>query len=188
MVRRAQHPTERPAASGMLNYLFRSHAAQLSWIIVSVARKDWISTPTGSHLRGRRTRNTEPELSLRRALHATGARFRLHRQLAKGCTPDLVLPARRIAVFVDGDFWHGCPEHHAIPSFRGPNAALWLEKLQYNRQRDLRATALAEEAGWRVIRLWECEVRSDPAGAAQKVLANTMPESGTNPDSDASAM
>ena len=71
----------------------------------------WVSTDGGRHLAGRKKNDTAPEIVLRKALHAQGVRFRLHRQLAKGCTPDIVLPGRRIAVFVDGCFWHGCPKH-----------------------------------------------------------------------------
>ena len=59
----------------------------------------WVSTDSGRHLVGRKKQDTIPEVQLRRALHAAGIRFRLHRQLAKGCTPDLVMPSRRIAVF-----------------------------------------------------------------------------------------
>lgn len=130
----------------------------------------WVSTSAGSHLRGRRKENTAPEILLRQALHARGARFRLHRPLAKGCTPDLVLPGRRIAVFVDGDFWHGCPVHGRT-NFSGPNAKLWEAKIKRNKQRDQRAAELAREQGWRVVRLWECEVRMDPSAAAARVLA-----------------
>lgn len=114
--------------------------------------------------------NTEPELLLRRALHAMGARFRLHRTLAKGCTPDLVLPRYRIAVFVDGDYWHGCPVHGRQKPFTGPNADLWERKMERNRERDARSTALAEEQGWTVVRLWECTIRSDASAAACAVL------------------
>lgn len=131
----------------------------------------WVSTASSSHLRGRKSANTEPEVLLRRALHAAGARFRLHRRLAKGCTPDLVLPGRRIAVFVDGDYWHGCPEHFPSRDVRGPNAALWTEKFAATRARDQRATALAEREGWTVVRVWECEVRQAPEAAAARVLA-----------------
>ncbi|CAN7171653.1 very short patch repair endonuclease [Terrabacter sp. LjRoot27] len=130
----------------------------------------WVSTPTGSHLRGRKSKDTEPELILRRALHAAGARFRLHRRIAKGCTPDLVLPSRQVAVFVDGDYWHGCPVHFPNRSPSGPNAALWLTKFEAVRERDAKSTALAEEAGWLVVRLWECEIREHPHGAAMRVL------------------
>jgi DNA mismatch endonuclease, patch repair protein len=130
----------------------------------------WIPTQAGKRLRGRTKTGTEPELLLRRALHARGARFRLHRRLAQGCTPDLVLPGRKIAVFVDGDFWHGCPNHGRRTPFTGPNAALWEEKMRRNRERDLRSTRLAEDAGWTVVRLWECSVRADPSRAADTVL------------------
>jgi DNA mismatch endonuclease (patch repair protein) len=132
--------------------------------------EQWVSTAASKGLSGRRNKDTEPELLLRRALHAAGARFRLHRQLARGCTPDLVLPGRHVAVFVDGDFWHGCPAHGRVRRFRGPNAALWETKITRTQERDRRSTRLAEEAGWVVVRLWECEVRADPAAAARRVL------------------
>lgn len=134
--------------------------------------RQWTPTAAGSHLRGRAKQHTEPELLLRRALHRAGVRFRLHRQLAKGCTPDLILPGRRIAVFVDGDFWHGCPVH-GRSQFSGPNADLWQEKMRRNRERDERATRLAVEAGWTVVRVWECEVRANAQAAARRVLMGT---------------
>lgn len=130
----------------------------------------WVPTSAGAHLRRRRKKDTEPELMLRRALHALGVRFRLHRSLAKGCTPDLVMPGRRIAVFVDGDYWHSCPVHGRKRPFTGPNAELWAEKMRRNRERDARSTRLASEAGWHVVRLWECVVRRDPEGAARAVM------------------
>lgn len=136
-----------------------------------MSREQWVSTGAGAHLAGRKKQHTEPEVLLRKALHAAGSRFRLHRRIAKGCTPDLVLPGRRTAVFVDGCYWHSCPVHGRKTPFTGPNAALWEAKMQRNRERDMRSTALAEEAGWTVIRLWECEIRSDPAAAAERVLA-----------------
>ena len=132
-----------------------------------------MSTRAGAHLSGRRKTDTLPEVLLRKALHAQGARFRLHRRLAPACTPDIVLPGRRIAVFVDGDYWHGCPQHGRKTPFTGPNAALWETKMQRNKARDLAATAAAEDRGWTVVRLWECVVRADPAAAAQAVLAST---------------
>ena len=91
--------------------------------------KRWVSTERGAHLTGRRKVNTAPEVLLRKAVHAAGGRFRLHRQIAKGCTPDFVLPSRHIAVFVDGCFWHGCPEHGCKASWTGPNAGLWADKM-----------------------------------------------------------
>ncbi|MBV8542294.1 MAG: very short patch repair endonuclease [Pseudonocardiales bacterium] len=112
---------------------------------------------------------------LRSALHALGARFRLHRRIAPCCTPDLVLPRRGIAVFVDGDYWHSCPEHGRKTPFTGPNADLWAEKLRRNRERDSRSTKLAEEAGWTVVRVWECAVRADSLGVARDVLDGRAP-------------
>lgn len=130
----------------------------------------WVSTARSVHLRGRRVRDTEPELLLRRALHRVGARFRLQRAVAPGVTADLVLPRHRLAVFVDGDFWHGCPAH-GVTEFRGPNAELWRRKIERTKARDARGTEAGRCAGWVVIRLWECEVLADPDAAARRVLA-----------------
>ena len=133
----------------------------------------WVSTPRSAHLRRRPSRHTAPELLLRRALHAAGARFRLHRRLAPACTPDLVVPRHRIAVFVDGDFWHGCPRHGRHQPFTGPNAELWTAKMERTRQRDQTASRTAQDLGWIVVRLWECQVRADPPSAARAVLAQS---------------
>lgn len=118
----------------------------------------WQSTAEGAHLAGRRSRNTEPELRLRKALFARGLRYRLHQRLEKGCTPDLVLARHRLAIFVDGCFWHGCPRHGRT-RFAGPNAELWEEKMRRNAERDTDATARAVAHGFDVVRLWECDVR-----------------------------
>jgi DNA mismatch endonuclease (patch repair protein) len=130
----------------------------------------WVSTKAGAHLAGRRKESTTPEVLLRSAVHAAGGRFRLHRQLAKGCTPDFVLPGRRLAVFVDGCFWHGCPDHGRKTPWTGPNADLWADKMRRNAERDRRSTALAEEQGWRVFRVWECDVRAEPSAVARRLL------------------
>lgn len=130
----------------------------------------WASTSAGRHLAGRRKTSTTPEVLLRKALHAEGARFRLHRQLAKGCTPDVVLPGRRLAVFVDGCYWHSCPEHGRRTPWTGPNAELWAAKMTKNAERDRRSTAIAQELGWTVVRVWEHAVTTDPTAAARAVL------------------
>ena len=135
--------------------------------------EQWVSTKAGAHLSGRRKTDTVPEVLLRKALHAQGARFRLHRRLAPACTPDIVLPGRRVAVFVDGDYWHSCPQHGRKTPFTGPNAALWEAKLQRTKDRDHAATATAKQLGWTVVRLWECQVKADPDAAARAVLAAT---------------
>jgi len=83
----------------------------------------------------------------------------------------LVLPGRRLAVFVDGDFWHGCPTHGRTGRFTGPNAQRWEAKIARNKARDIGASETAQRMGWVVVRLWECEIRADPTAAARRVLA-----------------
>jgi DNA mismatch endonuclease (patch repair protein) len=129
----------------------------------------WKATEAGRHLAGRVKSSTTPEVALRKALHAAGYRFRLHPNVAKGCTPDLVLPRYRLAVFVDGCFWHGCPDHGRRTPWIGPNAELWQMKMERNRERDVRSTTLAQEAGWTVVRIWEHDVSSDIDGAVDRV-------------------
>ncbi|MGB5953181.1 MAG: very short patch repair endonuclease [Ornithinimicrobium sp.] len=130
----------------------------------------WATTERGRHLVGRRKANTAPKMILRKAVHAAGGRFRLHRQIAKGCTPDFVLPGRRVAVFVDGCFWHGCPKHGRKTPWTGPNAELWSDKMRRNHERYQRFTRLAQEHGWTVVRVWECQVRHDADERADYVL------------------
>lgn len=130
----------------------------------------WVSTDAGRHLAKRSKTDTQPEILLRQALHAHGARFRLHRQLAKGCTPDIVFPSRRLAVFVDGCFWHGCPQHGRKTPWTGPNAELWAAKMERNAERDRRSTQLAIDLGWSVVRIWECAISPDGSAAALEVL------------------
>lgn len=112
-----------------------------------------------------RKTDTRPELSVRRALHAQGHRFRLHRNDLPGC-PDIVLPKRRLAIFVNGCFWH----QHGCPLTRRPkkNLAYWLPKLERNVRRDLLNTQALNAIGWRVAVLWECETK-DSTALAQHV-------------------
>lgn len=105
-----------------------------------------------------RRKNTKPELNLRRALHRAGLRFRLHRRDLPG-TPDIVFPRARVAVFVNGCFWHrheGCAKS-TTPATR---TDFWLQKFASNVARDGRTRVFLEQAGWRVIVIWECEVRT----------------------------
>ena len=110
--------------------------------------------------------NTTPELVLRSELHRRGVRYRLNRRLPFG-RPDLVLPGRRALIFVDGCFWHGCPEHYVAPKSR---VEFWSSKLRTNVERDQRQTQAAESDGWKVLRLWEHELKVDPAGTADWVV------------------
>lgn len=133
-------------------------------------RSGWVSTEAGRHLSGRPQSGTAPEVALRRALHMAGFRFRLHRSLARGCNPDLVLPKYRLAVWVDGCFWHGHETHARLPT-TGPNVLLWTQKLDANRERDARAVTLAADLGWKTVRVWECEISKDLAAVVVRIAA-----------------
>jgi DNA mismatch endonuclease Vsr len=107
-------------------------------------------------MRAIRSRDTGPELIVRKLLHRSGYRFRLHRRDLPG-TPDLVFPSRRAAIQVHGCFWHqhvGCP-HANIPATR---QSYWLPKLGRNKQRDLESAERLVAAGWRYLVIWECEL------------------------------
>ncbi|MER7604758.1 very short patch repair endonuclease [Nocardioides sp. NPDC127503] len=146
----------------------------------------WISTESSPSLSGRRSRDTGPEVALRRALHALGARFRLHRRLAPACTPDIVLPRHRVAIWVDGCYWHSCPDHGRTKPFTGPNAEMWRTKMERTRERDVCAVETAKALGWSAVRIWEHDVRADADSAARRVLAaaiaDTMNPSGQGSD------
>ncbi|MFF7485848.1 very short patch repair endonuclease [Streptomyces luteogriseus] len=112
-----------------------------------------------------RSRNTEVEMTLRRALYATGMRYRVHRRPLKGVRreADILFAGTKVAVFVDGCFWHGCPQHATWPK---NNAAFWRTKIEGNKRRDLDTDERLTAAGWLVLRVWEHE---DPIEAAARV-------------------
>ena len=98
-------------------------------------------------------KDTAAELALRSALHGLGLRYRLHRRI-EGVVVDVVFPTAKVAVFVDGCFWHGCPLHATFPK---SNQSYWLPKLAENKERDQRQSEKLSTTGWTVIRLWEHE-------------------------------
>lgn len=107
------------------------------------------------NMQANRRRDTKPELALRSALHRSGFRYRCDYRIdlpGGRARPDIVFTRRRVAVFVDGCFWHCCPEHGSQPSV---NQTYWSPKLAGNVKRDLRNTKLLQEAGWTVLRIWE---------------------------------
>jgi DNA mismatch endonuclease (patch repair protein) len=112
-----------------------------------------------------KARDTGPELRLRKALFKTGVRgYRLHYKLTG--KPDLVFIGKRLAVFIDGCFWHKCPVHFIRPETR---TEFWMNKIEGNVARDRRINAKLKEAGWCVLRFWEHEIREDPEKAARKI-------------------
>lgn len=111
--------------------------------------------------------DTKPELLLRKSLWAKGVRYRKHKRILN-TRPDLVFSAQRVAVFVDGCFWHGCPSHYVQPKTR---TEFWSDKLAENNERDQRQIEKLETAGWTVVRLWEHEIEDGLDSAVEKVLS-----------------
>jgi DNA mismatch endonuclease (patch repair protein) len=122
-------------------------------------------------------KNTKPELALRRALHARGARYRLHAADVLG-KPDVVVRWRKLAVFIDGDLWHGNPHEwerrgrDTLADMFPSHTRWWVDKIERNVARDLFVTTQLRSMGWTVVRLWESDVMRDPAAAAAHVLSS----------------
>lgn len=123
----------------------------------------WASSPAvRAAMRGIRRRDTRPEMRVRRALHARGLRYRVDIAPLAGLRrrADIVFRGPQVAVFVDGCFWHGCPEHGMTPR---TNTEFWRVKLDRNRERDVETTRVLAAAGWVVLRFWEHETVGDDA-------------------------
>ncbi|UBH05869.1 hypothetical protein K8P10_001380 [Leucobacter sp. Psy1] len=133
-----------------------------------LGRTGWASTPgTAKSMRSNRRKDTKPELAIRKILHRRGFRYRVDfAPLAehKRRRADIVFTRQKIAVFIDGCFWHGCPEHATYPK---SNKDYWLPKLARNIERDRETDTVLCEAGWNVIRIWEHVV---PEKAARLIL------------------
>lgn len=116
--------------------------------------------------KGNRRKDTKPEVKLRSGLHRRGLRFRKDMAIiARGrrVRPDIVFTRARVAVFVDGCFWHGCPEHRVVPT---TNSDYWVPKLRRNVERDREVDDALAREGWTVVRVWEHE---DVEGAAARI-------------------
>ena len=123
--------------------------------------ESWASSPGVRHgMQANRGRDTKPEMTVRRAAHAAGLRFRVdYRPIQElNRRADLVFTRAKVAVFVDGCFWHGCPTHHTVAK---SNADFWAQKVTRNRERDAETDRLLRDAGWTVIRAWEHEPADD---------------------------
>ena len=115
-----------------------------------------------------RSRDTKPELLLRKALSARGLRYKLHRRDLPGC-PDIVFHAQKLAVFCDGDFWHGRGwQARKVKGFR-VRTAYWVQKIDGNIKRDRRNRLALRKLGWTVLRFWASDVQRRPAAISDKV-------------------
>ena len=115
-------------------------------------------------MRGNRSRDTSPELRVRSLVHRRGLRYRVSQRPIPTLrrTADLVFRRAKVAVFIDGCYWHGCPEHFKQPS---TNTAYWRDKIECNRRRDHETDELLAQAGWEVLRFWEHEDEDEVADA-----------------------
>ncbi|MEO9296952.1 very short patch repair endonuclease [Devosia alba] len=132
---------------------------------ISQERRSW----NMSRIRGK---NTTPEVQLRKLLHAAGYRFRLHGRNLPG-KPDIVLKKYKTAIFVHGCFWHrheGCAGA-TVPKTR---TEFWTAKFQDTVQRDQRKQQELEKSGWRVITVWECDVRRRPDGVLKDIVSHMV--------------
>jgi DNA mismatch endonuclease, patch repair protein len=122
---------------------------------------------TRARMSRQRSRDTSAEMSLRRELHRVGLRYRVHRRPLPNVRreADVVFGPAKVAVFVDGCFWHGCPEHATWPK---RNSDFWRTKIEKNRNRDIETDRLLAEADWLSLRVWEHE---DAVAAATRIHA-----------------
>lgn len=138
------------------------------------------SWATDAHARAtmvaNRSKDTGPERAVRSLLHAQGLRYRTHfcpvQPLRR--TADIVFTRWRIAVFIDGCFWHACPEHFVAPK---SNSEYWMSKMEGNQRRDREVNSTLNEAGWTVLRFWEHE---PPLGVADRIVI-AVREAATQP-------
>jgi DNA mismatch endonuclease (patch repair protein) len=142
------------------------------WDRVRVPRYDRFepaSARASDSMRRVRGRDTSVELALRRALWKRGLRYRLHAAGLPG-TPDIVFPTERVAVFCDGDFWHGRDwVRRRAKLARGSNSEYWIPKIKANRRRDRRVDRLLAALQWRCVRVWESEIRREPGRVASRI-------------------
>ena len=121
-------------------------------------------------MRANRRANTKPEIALRSELHRRGLRFRCDLRIdldGARARPDVVFTRRRVAVFVDGCFWHGCPDHGSLPL---ANRDYWSLKIAGNRARDARVDLALRAGGWRVLRVWEHDDVGSAAATVEDVV------------------
>lgn len=138
--------------------------------------ESWASSPASrAVMRANRSRDTRPELALRSATHALGLRYRVNirpiREIRR--TADLVFTKVKVAVFLDGCFWHGCPEHHRPAT--GATSEFWNDKITHNRLRDADTDTRLRQAGWDVVRVWEHDNPTEAAARIARVIEEKRP-------------
>jgi len=138
-----------------------------SWASDAATRKKMIAN---------RSRDTKPELRVRSLLHSRGLRYRVNQRPLPELrrTADIVFRKSRVAVFIDGCFWHGCPEHYRRPS---TNPQYWSDKVEGNRRRDQETDNRLAAAGWTVLRVWEHENPGSVAREVERLVRPTGNES-----------
>lgn len=144
------------------------------------AYESWASSAASRKvMQGNRSRDTSPELAVRRRLHAVGLRFRVAHRPEPGLnrTADIVFTKQRIAIFIDGCYWHACPEHRTVAR---ANASYWSDKLARNVARDADTTSRLQAAGWTVLRFWEHE-DPDVVAASVATAVRTQEPTDGNP-------
>ncbi len=127
-----------------------------------------------------RTANTQPEVAFRKVLWHVGHRYRRNYKGAPG-RPDVAFVRWKIAIFIDGDFWHGYDWEHKRLAIKS-NRDYWIPKIERNMQRDREVDALLEAAGWQVLRIWEHEVKKDFGAALYRALRFIEEKAGVAPD------
>ena len=121
-------------------------------------------------MQANKSRDTSPELALRRELFKRGMRYRVGFAPLPGVrrTVDIAFPRAHVAVMVDGCFWHGCPEHHRTPK---SHTEYWEQKVAHNQERDADTNQRLADAGWTVLRFWEHEPLPEVADAVEQAVA-----------------
>jgi DNA mismatch endonuclease (patch repair protein) len=122
-----------------------------------------------------RSQETSPEMLLRKALWTAGLRYRLKNKLPG--KPDIIFPSAKVAVFVDGCFWHGCPLHGKVPK---SNQSFWVKKFTRNIVRDLAASSALSASGWLELRFWEHEIEKELVSCVFRVLQAVRDRQGTS--------
>lgn len=150
-------------------------------------RSSWATSPAVRRtMQGNRSRDTLPELKLRSALHRAGLRYFVNHRPIKNlrCRADVVFPRRRLAIFIDGCFWHSCPQHGNAPSV---NTEYWGPKLQGVIERDLRNTRTLTNAGWTVLRVWEHDAVDVSVARVMEALGRSLYDSSSTMSSSVSS-